>query len=250
MLIYKATNKENNKSYIGQTIKDLNQRISEHKFRALHEKDFTNKFHNAIRKYGFEAFIWEILEQSDDWTDEILDQKETYYITLYNTVNNGYNILAGGQGSSEENRLNMAIHLGSKPFYAFNLKGELLGEFINKTDFARKYNIPVQRIVEMVQNKTLSSKGIIIIDKENYSIDLLNYRLKHCIKKIPFIAINLITNETFGPFTNIEECKRNLNLPKNCHITEVLKGMRKTSNNYKFEYIDIEENAWRANVDV
>mgnify|MGYP000450374584 FL=1 len=30
MIIYKATNKVNNKSYIGQTIKPLTQRISEH----------------------------------------------------------------------------------------------------------------------------------------------------------------------------------------------------------------------------
>ena len=130
----------------------------------------------------------------------------------------------------------MAILCGSKPFYAFNIKGELIGEFINKQEFARLYNIPVQRIVEMVQNKTLSAKNIIIIDKEEYTIELLQYRLKHCIKKLPFIAINKKTGEQSQVFTSIEECKKTLNLPTNCHIGEVLKGQRKSSNGYEFKY--------------
>jgi len=37
MIIYKATNLINNKSYIGQTVKSLSQRASEHKHRALYE---------------------------------------------------------------------------------------------------------------------------------------------------------------------------------------------------------------------
>lgn len=136
----------------------------------------------------------------------------------------------------------MAIACGSKPFYAFNLKGELIGEFINKTDFSRKYNIPVQRIVEMVEEKTLSSKGIIIIDKEKYSQEKLQNRIKRCIKKIPFKAINIKTGELSETFTSIEECKRTLNLPKNCHIGEVLKKQRNSSNGYKFIYVEDLEN--------
>jgi hypothetical protein len=75
----------------------------------------------------------------------------------------------------------------------------------------------------MIKNKTLSAKNIIIIDKENYSIDLLQYRINNCMKKIPFVAINKITGEMSEIFTSIEECKRVLNLPANCHIGEVLK---------------------------
>jgi len=37
----------------------------------------------------------------------------------------------------------MAKIRGSKPFLAFNIKGEFIGEFINKTAFARQYNITV-----------------------------------------------------------------------------------------------------------
>lgn len=90
----------------------------------------------------------------------------------------------------------------------------------------------------MINNKTLSAKGIIIIDKESYTLDLLQYRLTNCIKKLPFIAINIKTNEISQIFTSIEECKRTLNLPTNCHIGEVLKGQRRTSNGFTFKYIE------------
>lgn len=140
----------------------------------------------------------------------------------------------------------MAIACGSKPFYAFNIKGEFLGEFINKTEFANQYNTTVQRIVEMVNNKTYSAKGIIVIDKENYTPELLKMRLNGCVKKIPFVAINKKTNEQMGIFTNIEECKRQLGLPKSCHIGEVLKGQRQSSNGYIFYYIEEE----KENIDV
>ena len=236
MLIYKATNKNTGKSYIGQTIKPLNHRISEHKHHALQKNDNT-KFYNSIRKHGFDAFEWIVLEESQEWSKNELDEKEKYYIKLYDSVNNGYNTLEGGQCSTLDGE-KIAISCGSKPFYAFNIKGEFLGEYINKKAFAREYNIADQRIVEMVQNKTLSANGIIIIDKENYSLELLQYRLKNCIKKLPFIAINKITQEKSKVFTSIEECKRELNLPKNCHIGEVLKGQRNSSNGYIFKYVE------------
>lgn len=236
MLIYKATNTQNNKVYIGQTIKPLSHRISEHKCRAA-DSDSHTKFYNAIKKYGWESFVWEVIEESDKWTQDELNSKEQYYIQLYNSIENGYNTLVGGKCSTIDGE-EMAILCGSEPFYAFNLKGELLGEFINKREFARRYGINVQRVVEMVQNKTLSSKNIIVIDKAIYTPDLLQYRLKHCIKKLPFIAINKYTGEQSKIFTSIEDCKRELQLPINCHIGEVLKGTRKTSNGYIFKYIE------------
>ena len=234
MLIYKATNKITNKSYIGQTIKKLDQRKSEHKHRAFFENSNT-KFYNAIKKYGWYNFTWEILEESNEWSKEELDEKEIYYIQLYDTINNGYNILIGG-GCSESDGLTMSIACGSKPFYAFNIKGEFLGEFINKSEFEREYGIIVQRTCEMIKNKTLSAKNIIVIDKELYTPELLRYRLDNCVKKYTFLAIEKSSGIIKGEFDSIEECKRILNLPKNCHIGEVLKQQRKSSNGYVFKY--------------
>ena len=237
MLIYKATNIQNGKVDIGQTVKSLSQRMSEHKCRSTYADSHT-KFYNAIKKYGWDKFVWEVIEESACWTQEELNQKEQYYIQLYNSIEKGYNTLVGGQCSTIDGE-EMAVLCGSKPFYAFNLKGELIGEFTNKREFARLYNIAPQRVVEMVQNKSLSAKNIIVIDKENYTIELLQDRLKKCIKKLPFIAINKKTGEQSEIFTSIEECKKVLNLPTNCHIGEVLKGQRKSSNGYVFKYIEV-----------
>lgn len=236
MLIYKATNIQNNKIYIGQTIKPLSHRISEHKCRAAYA-DSNTKFYNAIKKYGWENFAWEVIEESNEWTQDELNAKEQYYIELYDSIQNGYNTLIGGQCSTIDGN-EMAVICGSEPFYAFNIKGELLGEFVNKRDFARQYNINVQRVVEMVQNKTLSTKNIIVIDKATYTPELLQYRLKHCIKKLPFVAINKKTGEKSKIFTSIEDCKKEMGLPVNCHIGEVLKGSRKSSNGYIFKYVE------------
>ena len=59
-IIYKATNLINNKVYIGQTIRRLEERIYYHYYRAEHELEIIHThFINAIRKYGKENFQWE-----------------------------------------------------------------------------------------------------------------------------------------------------------------------------------------------
>ena len=63
MIIYKVTNIINNKIYIGQTIHSLNIRKSQHE--RSHEYEYKTAFSNAIKKYGKENFIWEIIYETD-----------------------------------------------------------------------------------------------------------------------------------------------------------------------------------------
>lgn len=94
--IYKITNLVNGKCYIGQSI-NIDKRIKEHFWKATCEKDisFNSILHQAIRKYGKENFISEVLEECD--VDKI-DELEQQYIKKYNCVSpNGYNIMDGGQ---------------------------------------------------------------------------------------------------------------------------------------------------------
>jgi len=96
MLIYKVTNTLNDKSYIGKTEHTFNKRKSDHLRHAKTDKGFA--FHSAIRKYGEENFVWEIVE--DNIIDEItLNQKEEHYIALYKSFGpKGYNMTKGGEG--------------------------------------------------------------------------------------------------------------------------------------------------------
>jgi group I intron endonuclease len=93
MLIYKITNNMNDKCYIGQTIKTIEDRISNHKQSA--KRGENTKFYNAIRKYGWDNFSIEVIATTD--TQETLDELETYFIKKYDSVNNGYNMSYGGE---------------------------------------------------------------------------------------------------------------------------------------------------------
>ena len=88
MWIYKITNIQNNKVYIGQTIRPIKDRFHRHLNDALNNVLDTH-FARAIRKYGKENFIIEEIDSAID-QDE-LNKKEQYWINYYNSVNDGYN---------------------------------------------------------------------------------------------------------------------------------------------------------------
>lgn len=93
-VIYKATNKINGKSYIGYAT-NFRKRFAVHKHNAL-VKNCDHLFHRAIRKYGFEAFEWEILHEAATLDDEIrlIEEHDTFVYTGH-----GYNLTKGGDGS-------------------------------------------------------------------------------------------------------------------------------------------------------
>ena len=88
MWIYKITNIQNNKVYIGQTIRPIEQRFHRNLNDALNNILDTH-FARAIREYGPDAFIAEIIDSAD--TQEELNKKEQYWIQYYNSVEDGYN---------------------------------------------------------------------------------------------------------------------------------------------------------------
>lgn len=235
-IIYKVTNQENGKIYIGQTIQTLNERKNKHYYKARQE-EYTTHFINALRKYPEEVFIWEIIDEAE--TQEALDEKEKYWIAYYNSVKEGYNTKDGGQTIVVTDKF--LEQCGSYPFYAFDLKGNKLGEFLNQREFSRQYGVGKGDIYRMLHNQTYYCNGIICIDKETFTEKRLQECIKHAqMKTTPFIARNIETGEVFGPFTNKTECKKILGLKSN-HISEVLEKKRKTQEGYTFVYCKGEE---------
>ena len=96
MVIYKVTNKINGKCYIGQTILTINKRKSGHIYKSLKKSD-NCYFHKAIRKYGKDNFLWEIICECK--TKKELNEKEIYYIKQQKSYvkENGYNLTHGGE---------------------------------------------------------------------------------------------------------------------------------------------------------
>lgn len=93
--IYVIKNHINNKLYIGQTTRIIEIRWKEH---IRHSKYDDLIIYRAIRKYGVQNFYIEKLEEVIYNKQEELDARETYYISLYNTIDKskGYNISTGG----------------------------------------------------------------------------------------------------------------------------------------------------------
>lgn len=233
-IIYKVINIKNSKIYIGQTTKTLEERIYYHYYRADHSLDITHThFINAIRKYGKENFKWEQIDSADSRED--LDNKEIYWIQYYNSIENGYNIQAGGNNYDTDK---FSIACGGYPFLAYRVNGEFLGEFINRTAFGKQYGIADTHVGDLLNNKYNSCNGIIAIKKEDFSEELLKEKLKNAKQSFrSFIAIELKTGKEIGPFTSMKECRECLKL-KNNHIGEILKGQRKSQDGYTFKFID------------
>lgn len=97
MIIYKAKNIKNNKVYIGQTIKSLNERKWYHINDSKKNKGFY--FHKAIRKWGSDSFEWSILCECDNFDD--INKAEEIFILYYKSINKkyGYNLRTGGNNS-------------------------------------------------------------------------------------------------------------------------------------------------------
>lgn len=88
MGIYKITNTETNECYIGQAV-DIYKRWNEHCKAGLGiDTPPGNKLYKAIQEYGLQNFTFEILLECN--RDE-LNEKEKYFISLYQADTYGYN---------------------------------------------------------------------------------------------------------------------------------------------------------------
>lgn len=94
--IYCYTNKINNHKYIGQT-NNVERRKREHRSNANNPNspEYNYLFHQKLREYGEENFIFSILEET---TEDKIDEAEQYWIKEMHSYvqENGYNLTYGG----------------------------------------------------------------------------------------------------------------------------------------------------------
>jgi len=100
--IYKATNKVNNKVYIGF---DYNwpSRKQTHFYNHRSKSCPKWAFYGALKKYGWDNFIWEVIYQSKE-KEHTLKTMENYFINEYRSYIGfsgcmGYNSTLGGEGT-------------------------------------------------------------------------------------------------------------------------------------------------------
>lgn len=90
--IYKITNQLDNMCYIGQSV-DISKRWKDHAKCGLGiDAPVGNKLYKAMQEVGLYNFSFELLEACPRGQ---LNEKEKYYINLYQSNQYGYNILKG-----------------------------------------------------------------------------------------------------------------------------------------------------------
>lgn len=89
MIIYKITNLVNGKVYVGQTRRTLEKRKQQHLKAA--KSGVNTHIYNAIRKHGEDNFKFEKICDVENEAD--LNVLEQYYISLYDSVKRGYNMI-------------------------------------------------------------------------------------------------------------------------------------------------------------
>lgn len=195
--IYKITNKINGKIYVGQTTKTLTERFQKHCWGTT-AKDiyhFNMAIKEAIRKYGKENFIIELIEEVEQ---DKLDEREVYWISYYDSYNKGYNCTLGGQNGAtrpaslswlEENEIIEAKYLGfsSKEIgQVYNIDRSTVKNIFNRHNL----RMPIKRNLEYRINKEafiqfLSTNPTCKQIENKFSIcrcSVYNYLKKHNIE--------------------------------------------------------------------
>lgn len=142
--IYKITNQVNGKIYVGQTISTLEERFASHCNDAQWGR--TNQLlHQAIRKYGAENFIIELIEECED---SLLNEREIYWIKELNSVwgydNLGYNMTEGGGGvpgyrHTEETKAKIALSQIDAPWHRSPERRLKLGKTLKGRVFTEEH---------------------------------------------------------------------------------------------------------------
>ena len=91
--VYKITNDINNKVYIGQTTRTIEERFKEHLYEVVRGRHLDWPLYKAMKKYGVQHFKPEIIEETCD-----LDERERFWIEVYRSFKDGYNATIGGGG--------------------------------------------------------------------------------------------------------------------------------------------------------
>ena len=130
--IYKITNIQNGKVYIGQS-RHIYRRWTEHKCDAKDENNPT-LLYKAFRKYGEQNFKFEVLEEC---SPNNLTDRENYWIYHYNTLSpNGYNIKA-----PVESGFYICV-----PDYVNEILHDLRYSDLKLVDIAKKFDLSSEQI--------------------------------------------------------------------------------------------------------
>lgn len=181
-VIYCYTCNINGKRYIGQTTNEK-ERKARFKGKTPYCRGGNSAIDNARKKYGPNNFTYEVLERYTFSTLEEanikLDEREIYYINLYNTYLHGYNSTKGGHNGRGKkwtpeqlekirgkNHWNYGKRYKYKPkpkkckkVDVYTKEGSFIETCASLKYAAEKYNVISTNIAKVCRNKLNSTGG-------------------------------------------------------------------------------------------
>ena len=220
-VIYRHRNLINNKCYIGKTKKAK----VEYRWGANgvgYKKQ--PKFWRAIKKYGWDNFEHTILEENI--TSLEVNNKERYYIALYNSIKNGYNCLEGG--------INTQAVTSRKAVYQYSLNGEFIAAYTSILAAATSLNIAAGSIVKACKGQLKSCGGFMWKYEKKDHIEVIA-RKTNAKKVLQYTLTGVLVNT----FNSIDQAAIELgNKAYKSSICSCCKHNLKSAFNYVWRYED------------
>ena len=254
--IYIIKNTINNKVYIGQTTNTIEYRFKQHLDNVEYNYK-TSHLYNAMRKYGKQNFYVELLEEVPN---NLLNDREIYWIAYYNSFNNGYNSTIGGEGNKKLNYENI-IQDWNNGFTVAELKQKYNISNTCISKIFNLYNISFEeRMLRFGQSKQKNTDETILklwnlgyglreIKREfGGSRDVIKKQLlrqgvteeeiwqRGLAKRGRPVEQYTLNDEYITTYITAAEAARALGHPNGGNISNVAKGQRATAYGYKWKY--------------
>ena len=248
--VYIHINKLNNKLYVGITKRQVEKRWNNGEGYVGSER-----FYNAIKKYGWENFDHEIF--ASNLNEDEAKNMENFLISKLNLQNNkyGYNIAPGGTDCSlaEETKIKIGNALRGKTFseekkqiYSEAHKGKRLSS--EHTEAIRKSRSKIIRTEEWNNNIRKSWEKYKGENHPNFGMKLSEEHLKkmHDAGKIfqkehrelwASVWKSVLCLETGVEFLCIEDAAKTYGICRSS-ISECASGKRKSAGGYHWKFIE------------
>lgn len=205
--IYKISNTENEKVYIGQTSYSLQVRFKQHIEDSIRYKNLNRPLYQAFKEIGIDKFFIDLIEETENF-----DERERFWIDYYDSYNNGYNGTIGGQGKLLYNHLEIIQeYLTQKSAKLTAKKFECHPDTV--LNILKANNISIYKGTELFKKRVqrLSLKDDVIDEFESL-LDAGKFVVKEKIS-----GSSISTSRT--------------------HISEVCNQKRKTAYGYKWKFL-------------